>query len=43
MGIMGLDMPKELGTSVILGDAFLHKFFSVFDFGNSRVGFATAV
>jgi len=42
LGIQGLDLPAQLGKAFILGDTFIHKFYTHFDMGNKRVGFAPA-
>ena len=43
VGIMGLDLPPSLGEAFIIGDAFIKTFYTDFDVGNKRVGFARAV
>ena len=43
IGIMGLQLPTQIGeVSFILGDTFIHKYYSHFDLANNQVGFATA-
>ncbi|KAF9574946.1 Vacuolar protease A [Mortierella alpina] len=41
-GFMGMDFPESLGDLWIVGDVFLRKYYSVYDLGKNRVGFATA-
>lgn len=42
-GFMGTSFPPQLANTLILGDLFIRKFYTLFDFGNSQVGFATAL
>ena len=37
---MGLDFPEPVGPLAILGDAFLRKWYSVYDLGKGTVGLA---
>jgi len=40
VGILGLDTPAE--PLWIMGDTFMRKYYTIFDAGNKRIGFATA-
>lgn len=40
--IMGMDFPAPVGPLAILGDAFLRKYYSVYDLGNNAIGLAKA-
>jgi len=40
---MGMDFPEPVGPLAILGDAFLRRWYSIYDVGNDSVGLAKAV
>lgn len=43
VGIMGMDLPPQLGEAFIIGDSFIKTFYTHFDVENKRVGFARAI
>ena len=40
--VTGIDLPEPIGPLAILGDAFLRKWYSVYDLGTNSVGLAAA-
>ncbi|KAE8146609.1 aspartic peptidase domain-containing protein [Aspergillus avenaceus] len=41
--IRGVDFPEPLGPLAILGDVFLRRWYSVYDFGNRAIGLAKSI
>jgi cathepsin D len=41
--IQGFDLPPSTPFKWILGDSFMHAYYTVFDQGNNRLGFANAI
>jgi cathepsin D len=42
VGLIGLDLPPQLGEAFILGDSFIKTYYTHFDVANGQVGFARA-
>lgn len=40
--LVPMDFPGPTGPLVVLGDAFLRRWYSVYDFGNGAIGLAQA-
>jgi hypothetical protein len=42
LGVMSLEFPSTFPDTMILGDVFIRSFYTIFDIGNNRLGFAQA-
>lgn len=42
LGFQALELPKQLGNAIILGDTFFRRYYTVYDRANKRVGFSVA-